>query len=115
MGQVSTSPATDRTLTVLAAGLPAGSGVRVVQGLVDYAGLDNPDPVVQTLGDVLLADSFAAGSQQVAFSAAQGTYLRVEVLATNGTVVAGSNPVFALSSPPPAYARIAAGRLSSAQ
>ena len=116
MGQVSTSQSSQRTVSIMAAGLPAGSGVRVVQGFTDYAGTGSPDPLVQTLGTVLPANSFSTGSRQVGFSGTQGTYIRVEVVSSDGTtVVAGSNPVFVLPGPPPASAPpIVPQRLSSA-
>jgi len=113
MGQVSTSAAIERTLTVFAAGLPTGSGVRIVQGMVDRAGTSQPDPLVQTLGSVLPASRFSTGSVQVPFSASgAGTYLRVEVIGADGTsVVAGSNPVFALPSGVPTGVSIPSARL----
>jgi hypothetical protein len=111
MGQVSIARAQTRKLTIFASGLPSGSSVRVVQGVVDYAGGAAPDPRTSTLA-ALPASAFSTGARTVTVPSRQATFVRVEVLsASGGLVLAGSNPIWALPVAPPPGRTIPGDRL----
>lgn len=97
MGSVTVARAASRTVRVLGSGLPAGSRVHVVDGLVSYAGSASPDPRLRPR-------SFAA-SGDVAVDLAVNTeterFVRVEVRDPSGRQIAFSNPVWLLRDQPP--------------
>ncbi|HET7474864.1 MAG TPA: hypothetical protein VFJ97_02445 [Dermatophilaceae bacterium] len=112
MGQVLVDPAagTDR-LVVEASGLPAGSSVHVLRGVVDYSGAGAADPVpVATLA----ASAFAGGAATANLPySRQANYYRVDVLASDGRTIAFSNPVWHLpAAPAPGRPQIPRGRLA---
>jgi len=86
------------TVDVLATDLPSGSTVEVLQGAVDYLGAHDPSTwVVRRLpGSV-----FRTGSAHVTVPAAASSYVRVQVRAADGRLVAFGNPVFLLREEPP--------------
>ncbi len=99
MGSVSVSTDSTRRLTVLATDVPAGGAVQVIQGRVDYAGPNNPDPMnsVQTLP----RSNFAIGSHSLTVDNTTSSYVRVVVLDDRGAEMALSNPVWLLRQQPP--------------
>ena len=99
MGAADVSTHAARTLRILATGLPNGSTVDVVRGLVDYAGPSSPDPV--TTKTTLPFSAFASGSTEVTVDTTASVFVRVVVRAPSGAVIAGSNPIWLLRSDPP--------------
>lgn len=79
-------------LEVLATGLPAGGTLEIVQGPVDLAGGDPPDPALQT--EVVAAASVRGG--RVHLSVDRGHYVRTVVRDGAGEIVGLSNPVWVL-------------------
>lgn len=99
MGSVSVRPGeSSRTVTVAAAGLPAGSVVTVVQGPVDHGTSVDPGSAVVAQ---LPASAFATGSAGLTVDTSRSSFVRVEVRTSTGKVVAFSNPVWLLQEPPP--------------
>ena len=99
MGSASRSSEPTRRVAVAATGIPAGGGVRVVQGVVDYAGPSVPEQSVQV--STLAASAFAGGGASVVCDNRRSSFVRVEVVDAAGVVVAGSNPVWLLREEPP--------------
>jgi hypothetical protein len=86
-----------RLLSVLADALPAGSVVQVVGGPVDRSG--SVDPGTQVVSE-LPAAGFAGGPVDVSVDARKSCFYRVQVLASDGTFIGSSNPVWLLDSDP---------------
>ncbi|HYN75518.1 MAG TPA: PKD domain-containing protein [Candidatus Limnocylindria bacterium] len=100
MGAVSVESMASRTLRVIATGLPSGSTVDVVTGPVDYAGSAFPDPVTST--KTIPASAFGAGFADTVVDTTSDTFVRAVVRSSSGSIVAGSNPVWLLRTPPAA-------------
>lgn len=100
MGAVSVSSVTSRSLTLAAAGLPAGWSVQVMQGAVDYAGTANPVPDTVQVGSFGSAD-LVNGQATMALDTTEGCFARTQVADENGTIQALSQPVWLLAAPPP--------------
>jgi hypothetical protein len=100
MGQVSIiAGLTSRTLTVIAAGLPTGSTVNVVQGPIDCPGAATTSPgtvVVGSFPDV----AFATGTAQLTIDTTASTFVRVTVVTSAGRTVAFSNPIYLINGVP---------------
>lgn len=99
MGSVSVQPGVaQRPLTVTATSVPAGAVVQVVQSPVDFgADLDPKSQVVATLP----ARAFTAGTATVVLDTGRSCFARAQVVSAAGQVVAFTNPVWLLQSPPP--------------
>ncbi len=98
MGSALVGSATSRTLHVDVTGLPAGGGVQVLRGAVDYAGTASPVPntsVVRTLGATDLA-----GSATVSIDTATDCFVRLQVVDSSGAVVGFGQPAWALRTQP---------------
>ncbi len=99
MGAVSVRPdLTSRTLRVIAAGLPANTAVRIVQGPVDHPGAATVDPgtvAVQTLP----VSAFAGGGASVTLDTSRSCFVRVDVLSSAGRTIGFSNPIYLLHEP----------------
>jgi hypothetical protein len=99
MGSVSVSSVSQRTLRVVAADLPPGGAVRVLRGVVDGAGTNDPWPNTTTIA-TLDADDLTAGSVTMPVDTRSPCFVRLSVTDSNGIVVAVSNPVWMLRSVP---------------
>jgi hypothetical protein len=99
MGSASVSSLNSRTVQVSATGVPAGGTVRVVQGLVDYAGSGSPDPVTSVT--TLQAADVAGGLVSVALDTTSSSFVRLEVADAAGVLASGSNPLWLLRGTPP--------------
>ncbi len=99
MGSVSVSSLTQRTLRVIAAGMPSGGSVQVLRGGVDYAGSGNPVPNLSRIASYLSSD-LASGSVDLAVDTTTSCFVRLSVLDSSGAVVAVSNPVWMLREIP---------------
>ena len=101
MGSATVSTALTRQLSVIAAGIPAGGSVQVLQGAVDYAGtsgLASNATVIASYPDT----AFAGGSVTMPVSTSADSYVRTQVLAADGVTIVGlSNPVWLLQNVPP--------------
>jgi hypothetical protein len=101
MGSATVSTALTRSLCVIAAGIPAGGSVQVLQGAVDYAGtsgLASNAAVIASYPDT----AFAGGSVSIPVDTSSDSYVRTQVLGPDGqTVVALSNPVWLFQDTPP--------------
>lgn len=100
MGEVSVRPGlTRRNLTVLAAGLPAGSIVNVVQGSIDNHGAQTPGPGSRIVA-TLPSSAFAGGAADVSVDTRVASFVRVEVVTEAARTVAFSNPIYLLNGSP---------------
>jgi hypothetical protein len=100
MGKVSVSSLTSRSLSVIAAGIPASGSVQVLRGAVDYAGRSGLASNAVTIGSFSAA-AFASGPASLTVDTSTDGYYRVVVLDALGNIVAASNPVWLLRSVPP--------------
>lgn len=100
MGSVSVSTLPARRLLVMATDLPAGGSLRVVQGVVDYAGTATPRPSNRQIGSYPAA-ALATGSVELSVDTSTSSYVRTEVLDSTGSVVGLSNPIWLLQNAPP--------------
>lgn len=99
MGGVSVSTLATRSLRVTATGIPAGGSLRLVRGLVDYAGPGTPAPNT-VVAATWPATAFTTGSSTVSVDNSRSSFLRTEVLDGTGKIVALSNPVWLFTSAP---------------
>lgn len=101
MGAVSVSSLTSRSLTLTAAGLPAGWTVALMQGNVDYAGTSGLTSNARRVGSFGPGSLNGNGQATVAVDTSASSYLRTQVVDSNGKTRALSNPVWLLDAPPP--------------
>ncbi len=98
MGSVSVATKATRSLAIWAANLPSGSSVQLVSGPVDYAGAQDPGTtVVRTLAP----SAFSGGVATVSVDSTTSQFYRVQVLASDGSIVGCGNPVWLLREQPP--------------
>jgi hypothetical protein len=100
MGSATVSTALTRSLCVIAAGVPAGGSVQVLQGAVDYAGasgLASNAVVIASYPDT----AFAGGSVTLDIDTSADSFVRTQVLTSSGQVVGLSNPVWLFQNTPP--------------
>jgi hypothetical protein len=100
MGSVSVSKASSRRLTATATKLPSGGSLQVLQGTVDYAGTSDLAANTKVIASYP-ASKVASGSVKLSVSNHAGSFLRSQVLNSEGNVIALSNPVWLLRSAPP--------------
>jgi hypothetical protein len=100
MGSVTVSTAAKRHLHLVATGLPAGSTLQVIRGTVDYAGTAHPVSNAATL-TTFPASALAGGSVDLDTDNGTSGFYRTQVVASDGSVIAASNPVWLLRSTPP--------------
>jgi len=98
MGGVSVSSKTTRSLAIWANNLPTGSSVQLVAGPVDYAGAQDPGTTVLR---TLAPSAFSGGVATVSVDTSTSKFYRVQVLASDGSVVGCGNPVWLLRTAPP--------------
>lgn len=97
MGQVSSSGATARTLTIYAPTVPGSASVRVLTGPVDKGG----NSVALTTAATLPGSRFTgSGVVAVPLTVSRPSFLRVAVVLANGTIAAASNPTWLFPTPP---------------
>jgi hypothetical protein len=99
MGAVSVSTKASRSMAIWANALPAGSIVQLVAGPVDYAGQVDPGTVVLR---TIAPSAFVGGVATVSVDTSTSRFYRVQVLASDGSVLGSGNPVWLLRTPPPA-------------
>jgi hypothetical protein len=100
MGAVSVSQVTSRQLTATALGLPTGSSLQVMRGVVDYAGK------AQLTDDVKVVSSYSAsnisgGQVSLNIDTSSSCFVRAQLLSSRGAIIATSNPIWLLRSQPP--------------
>jgi hypothetical protein len=100
MGAVSVSGVTARQLVAVATGLPAGSTLQILQGAVDYAGQNVLTANTALVGSYS-ASQLGSGSVTQAVDTSADSFLRTQVVSAAGAVIATSNPVWLLQTPPP--------------
>ncbi|MGN6301258.1 MAG: hypothetical protein ACTHN8_09245 [Angustibacter sp.] len=98
MGSVSVATQASRQLAIWAAGLPAGSSVRVVSGPVDYSGAVDPGT---TTVRTLAPSAFTGNVATISVDTTTSRFYRVTVVTSTGAVAAASNPVWLLRTSPP--------------
>ncbi len=98
IGSVSVSDLTSRTLVVSATGLPSSGTVRLVTGPVDVPGPGVPFPATTVRSFPVSA--VASGSMSIAVDATNPVFVRVEIWDSSNRLLAGSNPVWLLRTPP---------------
>jgi hypothetical protein len=98
MGHVSVSSLATRSLAIYAVNLPAGGSVQVVTGPVDYAGAQDPGTSVTR---TLAPSAFSGGVATISVDTSVSRFYRVQILASDGTIVGCGNPVWLLRSSPP--------------
>ena len=101
MGRASVSSLANRSVRVVATGIPSGGSLRVVRGTVDYAGTADPTPSTQVVRTFSAAE-LGGGSVTLSVDTSVSRFVRTEVLNSAGTVMAVSNPVWLLREQPPA-------------
>jgi hypothetical protein len=99
MGAVSVSPASSRTLSILAIGLPKGSSVEVLRGTADLAGPAETTPRIErsTFG---VSDLNPQGELSVKVDTSASRFVRLVVKDQSDLPVALSNPVWLLRQHP---------------
>ena len=100
MGAVSVSAVTSRQLAAVATGLPAGSTLQILQGAVDYAGQTGLAANTTIIGSYP-ASTISGGAVTLTIDTAESSFLRTQVVSSTGAILATSNPVWLLQSPPP--------------
>lgn len=100
MGSVTVSRTVHRVVRVMATGLPSGSSVQVVRGVVDYAGTAARKPNTKVVATYSAAQ-LAGGAVSYTEDNTSSAFLRTQVRTSSGRVVATSNPVWLLRDPPP--------------
>jgi hypothetical protein len=100
MGSASVSSVSSRTLQVTATKIPTGGSVRVVRGVVDYAGSGAPRPNTAVVKSFAPSD-FVSGKATMNVDTSSSCFVRTQVVNSAGAVVAVSNPVWLLRSTPP--------------
>jgi hypothetical protein len=100
MGSASISGSTTRQLTVIATSLPTNGTLQVVQGIVDYAGIAAPTPSTAIIARYSGAD-LSGGSATLPIDCTVSSFVRTQVVASTGAIVALSNPVWLLRETPP--------------
>ena len=83
-----------------AAKMPAGSTLQIMQGAVDYAGQQGLSANTTVIGSYPAAQ-LAGGSVKQAVDTSAGSFVRTQIVASTGAIIAISNPVWLLRSPPP--------------
>lgn len=97
MGKVEVTAKTSRQLQVYAQPVPAGGFVDVVQGPVDYTGVDPGTKIVASRSSASLG---TPGLATVHVDTTTSTFVRVQVRNRSGAIIGISNPVWMLKSPP---------------
>lgn len=100
MGSVSVLDLAQRDLVATATGMPRNGSLRIVQGVVDYAGPGVSAPATQVLATIP-AGGLSGGTVDLPVDTGTSSFVRTEVLDSTGTVVALSNPVWLLQETPP--------------
>jgi hypothetical protein len=100
MGSVTVSTANTRNVLLSATAMPSGSSLQVVRGVVDYGGASHPTPNA-TVVKTYAASALASGSVTYAADNTSSAFYRTQVVASNGAIIAASNPVWLLRSAPP--------------
>jgi hypothetical protein len=100
MGAASVSSVTSRSLTATATSLPAGATLQVLQGAVDYAGQNALSSDAAVIGGYTAAD-LATGQVSQSVDTSADSFVRLEVVASSGAIIAASNPVWLLQNSPP--------------
>jgi hypothetical protein len=98
MGAVQVGGAASRNVQVYAGGLPSGSKVEVVTGVVDYAGNDPKTVVAATR---TAAQIGASGLTSVSVDASSSVFVRAQVRSSAGAIIGIGNPVWLLREAPP--------------
>jgi hypothetical protein len=99
MGSVSVSSKTSRSMAVWATNLPTSSTVQVLAGPVDYAGAQDPGTFVAR---TLAPSAFVGGVATISVDTSTSRFYRVQVVASDGSVIGTGNPVWLLREQPPA-------------
>ncbi len=98
MGSISVATKATRSMAIWATALPVGGSVQLVSGPVDYAAAVDPGTVVVR---TLAPSAFSGGVATVSVDTSSSRFYRVQVLASDGTIVGCGNPVWLLRSVPP--------------
>lgn len=97
MGQVSSSGAASRTLSIYAPTVPGSASVRILTGPVDMGG----NSVAMTTATTLPGSRFTgSGVVAVPLTVSRPSFLRVVVVLANDTIAAVSNPTWLFPTPP---------------
>ncbi len=99
MGAASVSSKVTRSLTIWAASLPANGSMQVVSGPVDYKGAVDPGTVVVR---TLSPSAFTGGTAALSVDTSTSRFYRTQVVASDGSIIGCSNPVWLLRETPPA-------------
>ena len=99
MGAASVSSKTTRSLSVWARSLPANCSVQVAAGPVDYKAAVDPGTVVVS---TLAPSAFTGGTTALSVDTSTSRFYRIQVIASDGTIIGSSNPVWLLRETPPA-------------
>jgi hypothetical protein len=97
---VTVSTAATRSLRLTATSMPTGSLLQIVRGFVDYGGAAHPMPNA-TVVKSYAASALASGSVQYAVDNTSSAFYRTQVVASDGSIIAASNPIWLLRSAPP--------------
>jgi len=100
MGAVSVSPVNSRSLVATVTQMPVSSTLQILQGAVDYAGQRGLSANTKVIGSYPAAQ-LAGGSVKQAVDTSAGSFLRTQIVASTGGIIATSNPVWLLRTPPP--------------
>jgi hypothetical protein len=100
MGSASVSGVNSRQLTASVTGAPSYGSLQVLQGDVDYAGVQGLESNVRLIGNYP-SGQLRGGTVTQAVDTSTSSFVRTQVLDATGSVVALSNPVWLLRSEPP--------------
>jgi hypothetical protein len=100
MGSVSVSSVTSRRLAAYATHIPDGGSLQVLQGDVDYPGHADISVKRKVIGKYAAAD-LARGGVMQRVDTSSSSFVRSQVVDSSGKIVALSNPIWLLRTPPP--------------
>lgn len=98
MGAVNVSSVNSRSLVATVTQMPIGSALQILQGAVDYAGQQGLSANTKVIGSYPAAQ-LAGGSVKQAVYTSAGGFLRTQIVASTGAIIATSNPVWLLRNP----------------
>ena len=100
MGSVSVSKASSRKVAATATKVPSNGSLQILQGTVDYAGTSDLSANTKIIA-TYPASKLTSGSVKLSVSNHSGSFLRTQVLNSDGDVIGLSNPAWLLRSAPP--------------
>ena len=99
MGGVAVTGAAEVPVELVATGVPADGSLEIITGAADLAGTADLQPAVTS--QLVPAGDLVGGRHRLTVAPGAGAYVRTQVLAADGAVIAVSNPLWLLRAEPP--------------